>query len=163
MGMLRSRRAAAVVLSLVVGAGLVGAQSASANSTIGPGPVGPFLEVETCGTMWANETATPSFVVSPQNFDGSYNVTLNLAIKFSTITGQSPGACLPDTTGGQTIINNVKGGGSGQLKFSVTGGTFDPGATCDASCYSSALNYDMGPFTAAFFGGGATWAQAVAS
>jgi hypothetical protein len=169
MRMLRmKRRTAAVVMGvMMIGASLVAAQAASANTTIGPGPASTFSEVETCGTQWANETATPKFIVSPQNFDGSYNVTLQLAIKFSTIAGQSPGACAPDTTGGTTLLNNIKGGGSGQLKFSVTGGTFDPGvpplATCDANCYSSAVNYDMGPFTTAFFGDGATWTQAVPS
>ena len=165
MGMLRlsTRRAVAATLSLVVGAGLVGAQAASANTTIGPGPVVAANEFETCGNIWANTADTPKFIVSPQNFDGSYNVTLKLAIKFTSLAGQSPGACLPDTTGGTTILANVKGSGSGELKFSVTGGTFDPAGTCDNSCYTNAVFYNEGPFTAAFFGPDATWTQAVPS
>jgi hypothetical protein len=165
MRMLRmKRRTAAVVAGVVmIGASLVAAQAASANTVIGPGPVVPFDDFETCGNQWANTTNTPKFIVGPQNFDGSYNVTLQLAIKFTSVAGQSPGACAPDTTGGSTILNNVKGGGSGQLKFSVTGGTFDPGATCDTNCYTEAVYYDEGPFTTAFFGAGATWTPAVSS
>jgi len=157
----RRRTAAAVVCVVMTGASLVVAQAASASTTIGPGPATNFVEGETCGNVWANQTATPKFIVSAQNFDGSYNVTLQMAIKFSTIAGESPGACAPDTTGGQTLLNNVKGTGSAVLKFYVTGGTFDSGATCDAGCYNSAVNFDEGPFTTAFFGANATWTQAV--
>ena len=72
---MRRRTAAAVVCVVMTGASLVVAQAASASTTIGPGPATNFVEGETCGNVWANQTATPKFIVSAQNFDGSYNVS----------------------------------------------------------------------------------------
>jgi hypothetical protein len=154
-------RRVALVLGVAVGGSLYAAQAASANTVIGPGPAVASNDYETCGNTWANTTQIPKFIVSPENFDGSYNVTVQLSIKFTSLAGQSPGACAPDTTGGSTILANVKGGGTGQYKFYVTGGTFNPSATCDTTCFSQGSFGNEGPFTTAFFGPDATWTAAV--
>jgi hypothetical protein len=151
----------------MVGASLFAAQAASANTTVGPYPatIG-WSDGGTCSSpvIWAAMSGVSvKFVVSPENFDGSYNVTGTASGTFtSQYTGPSPGSCAPDTTGGTSIVKNVKGHVTFVVKFFVTGGTFDAGATCDTNCANAfSVGNDMGPFTTAFFGAGATWTAAV--
>jgi len=82
-----------------------------------------------CGTPWANDTIKRTFMVK-RNRDGSYTLTRRDRGRFVTLAGVSPGAC--DTTGrhGHTVRAGVNGKLVGFLRGTVTGGTFNPNATC---------------------------------
>ena len=82
-----------------------------------------------CGAPWANDTVRRTFAVK-SNGDGSYTLTRRDRGRFVTIAGASPGAC--DTTGrhGHTVRAGVQGRMVGFLRGTVTGGVFDPNATC---------------------------------
>ena len=102
-----------------------------------------------CGQPWANDVVRRTFHVKKHK-DGSYTLTRRDKGAFTTIGGASPGSC--DTTGnhGLTVVPGVKGKLNGYIRGKVTGGTFNPNATCTAA--------DCGftdVFIAAFFGSGA--------
>ena len=104
-----------------------------------------------CGTPWANDTVRRTFIVR-SNGDGSYTLTRRDRGRFVTIAGVSPGAC--DTTGrhGHTVRAGVRGRLVGYLRGTVTGGVFDPNASCTGD--------DCGftdVFIATFFGPNATF------
>jgi hypothetical protein len=104
-----------------------------------------------CGTPWANDVVRRTFVVK-RGENGSFRVTRYDRGTFTTIGGVSPGAC--DTSGnhGHTVRAGVTGKLVGYLRGTVTGGTFNPNATCTAA--------DCGftdVFLATFFGSGATF------
>jgi hypothetical protein len=82
-----------------------------------------------CGAAWANDTVKRTFIVTARA-DGSYTLTRLDRGTFVTLEGVSPGAC--DTTGrhGHTVRAGVHGKFVGFLRGKVTGGTFDPHATC---------------------------------
>jgi hypothetical protein len=82
-----------------------------------------------CGSAWANDTVKRTFIVKA-NGDGSYTLTRRDRGRFVTLAGVSPGAC--DTTGrhGHTVRAGVEGKLVGFLRGTVTGGTFDPHASC---------------------------------
>jgi hypothetical protein len=102
-----------------------------------------------CGNVWATDTLQRTLIVQKRS-DGSYTVTRRDRGTFVTLAGQSPGAC--DTTGkhGHLIVAGVKGKLEGYLRGTVTGGTFDPNAACNAVCASTTPT-----LIAAFFGAGA--------
>ncbi len=102
-----------------------------------------------CGQPWANDVVKRTFQVK-KNKDGSYTLTRRDRGTFTTIGGASPGSC--DTTGkhGATVVAGVKGKLVGYIRGTVTGGTFNPNATCTAA--------DCGftdVFISTFFGSGA--------
>ena len=104
-----------------------------------------------CGAAWANDHVTRTFVVKA-NHDGSYTLTRRDRGRFVTLEGVSPGAC--DTTGrhGQTVRAGVQGKLVGFLRGTVTGGTFDPNATCTGpTCGFTDV------FLSTFFGPSATF------
>jgi hypothetical protein len=82
-----------------------------------------------CGTPWATDVVKRTFIVKP-NGDGTYTLTRRDRGKFLTIGGVSPGAC--DTTGrhGHTVRPGVHGKLVGFLRGTVSGGTYNPNATC---------------------------------
>jgi hypothetical protein len=102
-----------------------------------------------CGNVWATDTLQRTLIVQKRK-DGSYTVTRRDRGTFVTLAGQSPGAC--DTTGkhGHLIVAGVKGKLEGYLRGTVTGGTFNPSAACDATCASTTPT-----LIAAYFGAGA--------
>jgi hypothetical protein len=102
----------------------------------------------TCGNVWAMDTSTRTWSVK-KNKDGTFRVTRKDKGTFVTLQGQSPGAC--DTTGkhGHLVNAAIKGKFRGYLTGTVSGGTFDPNATCAATCIG-----DTTAFIAAFFPGG---------
>jgi hypothetical protein len=104
-----------------------------------------------CGNVWAADTLKRTLIVK-KNENGSFRVTRRDRGTFVTMAGQSPGAC--DTTGrhGHLVVAGVKGKLEGFLRGTVTGGTFDPEATCNAACASTTPT-----LIAAFFGSGATF------
>ena len=70
---------------------------------------------------------------------------------FLTHAGQSPGACETKGKHGSTVIAGVKGRFHGYLRGTVTGGTFNPNATCPADCGFTDV------WIATFFGPSATF------
>jgi len=102
-----------------------------------------------CGEAWATDVVKRTFVVK-DNGDGSYTLTRYDRGRFTTTGPVSPGAC--DTTGrhGHAIRAGVRGRLVGYLRGTVTGGTFNPKATCTgATCGETPT------FLATFFGANA--------
>jgi hypothetical protein len=116
-----------------------------------------------CGNVWAMDTLQRTLLVKRNGGGddddgaddngkggakaGTFTVTRRDRGTFVTLAGQSPGAC--DTTGrhGHVIVAGVKGKVEGFLRGTVTGGTFNPNATCNAACASTTPT-----LIAAFFG-----------
>ncbi len=114
---------------------------------------GPFLVHKTdngsCapppGHEWADLTLQRTYKVK-RNSDGSFRVRREDKGTFVTRAERSPGACeTTDTHHGKTIRAGVTGKIHGFLQGTVTGGTFNPNATCANECSTSA-------FITAFFG-----------
>ena len=82
-----------------------------------------------CGSPWATDTLTRTFQVK-DNGNGTVRLTRKDRGTFLTLGGVSPGAC--DTTGkhGATVRTGVRGKVVGYLRGTITGGTFNPNATC---------------------------------
>jgi hypothetical protein len=100
-----------------------------------------------CGNPWATDTSKRTWSIKP-NGNGTFRVTRKDKGTFVTLAGKSPGAC--DTTGkhGQLVKAEVHGKFRGYLSGTVSGGTFNPNATCNAACIG-----DTTAFIAAFFPG----------
>src|SRR5919197_431876 len=81
--------------------------------------------------------------------NGTFRVSRRDKGTFVTMAGQSPGAC--DTTGkhGHLVNAGIHGKFRGYLSGTVSGGTFNSNATCNAACIG-----DTKAFIAAFFPGG---------
>ena len=103
----------------------------------------------TCGNRWATDTSTRTWSVK-KNKNGTFRVERKDKGTFMTLAGQSPGAC--DTTGkhGHMVTAGIQGKFRGYLRGTVSTGTFNPNATCDAACIGNTP-----AFIAAFFGAGA--------
>jgi hypothetical protein len=112
----------------------------------------------TCGNDWANDTYKRVFDGSTTaNGDGTYNVTESfISGRFVTIAGPSPNGCDASTGTGGTIGAGVTGSFNGNFQIVITGGTFNPNATCDTGCdttvhfvatvYGAAATYDVPSF-----------------
>lgn len=95
----------------------------------------------TCGPDWATDTYKRVFDASTvPNPDGTYTVTESfIAGRFVTMAGSSPGACnTPGTNNGGTIAAGVEGSFNGTFLIIVSNGTFNPNATCDTGCDTTA-------------------------
>ena len=118
------------------------------------GKFGPYAVVTddhgSCGNAWAVDTEKRTFTVH-KNHDGSYTLLRRDRGTFLTNAGQSPGACETTKHHGATVVAGVKGRFHGYLRGKVTGGTFDPNATCPADCGFTDV------FIATFFGPDATF------
>ncbi len=98
----------------------------------------------TCGNNWANDTLKRTYKVT-QASDGSFTVVSFDRGTFTTVAGQSPGACeTTDTHHGATVAAGVTGGVVGFVVDKITG-TFNASATCATPCTRDA-------FVAAHFG-----------
>jgi hypothetical protein len=106
----------------------------------------------TCGNFWANDTFDRVFRVdtTPQP-DGTFLVTEYFRRgTFVTVEGPSPGGC--QTNPGGTVAAGVTGTMFGTFRIEVSGGTYDPSATCtEASCGTTA------GFVSTVFGPAATY------
>ena len=102
----------------------------------------------TCAdNVWANDTAKRTYFVQ-KNRDGSYRLTAVDRGTFTTVAGQSPEACnSANPNHGSTVTAGIQGRYGGFLSENITGGTFNPKATCE-HCTRAA-------FVAAFFGAAA--------
>ena len=89
----------------------------------------------TCPSDWANDTFKRVFDASTsKNSDGTYTVTESfIAGSFVTVAGPSPDACDLSGTPGSTVAGGVTGSFNGNFLIIVTGGSFNPTATCDPS------------------------------
>jgi hypothetical protein len=106
-------------------------------------------DLGSCGQPWATDVVRRTFQVK-KNKDGSYTLTRRDRGAFTTTGGPSPGSC--DTTGnhGATVVAGVKGKLVGYIRGTVTGGTFNPNATCTGpDCGFTDV------FITTFFGSGA--------
>jgi hypothetical protein len=102
-----------------------------------------------CSTPWANDTIKRTFIVK-DNGDGTFTLTRRDRGMFTTMAGASPGSCEKTEHHGKTVRAGVTGKFVGFLRGTVTGGTFNPNATCTGtSCGSTDT------FLATFFGKGA--------
>jgi hypothetical protein len=101
-----------------------------------------------CGNAWATDTSNRTWTVK-KNKDGTFRVTRKDKGTFVTLAGMSPGKC--DTTGRHGLLVNagIHGKFRGYLTGTVSGGTFNPNATCNATCIG-----DTTAFIAARFPGG---------
>jgi len=118
------------------------------------GKFGPYNVVTddhgSCGNAWAVDTEKRTFKVH-RNGDGSYTLTRYDRGKFLTNAGQSPGACETKGKHGATVLAGIHGKFQGYIRGRVTGGTFDPKATCPADCGFTDV------WIATFFGPSATF------
>ena len=106
-------------------------------------------DMGTCQNQWATDTSTRTWSVK-KNKDGTFRVTRRDKGTFVTNAGQSPGACSGTAKKhGQLVTAGIKGKFRGYLSGTVTGGTFNANATCNAACIG-----DTTTFIATFFPGG---------
>ena len=104
----------------------------------------------TCGNTWANDTFDRDYTVKTKpNKDGTYKVMEMFKNgTFTTLEGQSPGAC--DTDLGGTLSGTVTGKMQGSFSLVVSNGTYNGSATCALPCTTA-------EFVADFFGAGASY------
>ena len=102
-----------------------------------------------CGSPWATDTSRRTWKVKP-NGGGTFTLTRKDKGTFVTLAGASPGKCDPKGKHGSVVTAGVKGKFRGYLTGTVSGGTYNPNATCDATCGGNTA-----AFVAAFFGAGA--------
>jgi hypothetical protein len=104
----------------------------------------------TCQNAWATDTSTRTWSVK-RNKDGTFRVTRKDKGTFVTNAGPSPSACSGTAKKhGKLVTAGVHGKLRGYLTGTVSGGTFNPAAVCNAACIG-----DTPVFIAAFFGAGA--------
>jgi hypothetical protein len=103
-----------------------------------------------CGNVWAVDTEKRTFKVQAKG-DGSYRLTRTDRGTFVTAAGQSPGACDKKGKHGSTVLAGIQGKFHGYLRGTITGGTFNPNATCPADCGFTDV------WIATFFGPSATF------
>jgi hypothetical protein len=116
----------------------------ASQDTVRYGPINSgSTDSGTCGPDWATDTYKRVFDVSPtRNTDGTYNVTESfIAGRFVTMVGSSPGACETPETASGMIRAGVTGTFNGTFTIIVSGGTFDPSATCDATSCGTTIDF----------------------
>jgi hypothetical protein len=148
-----------MILGLLAGA-LVFVTGGLANNGHGHGhgnshnKFGPYDVVNddngSCSNPWASDTEKRTFKVK-RNHDGSYTLIRRDRGTFVTNDGPSPGACETRRPHGTTIVAGKTGRFHGFLRGRITGGTFDPNATCPADCGFTDV------WIATFFGPNATF------
>jgi hypothetical protein len=97
--------------------------------------------------VWANDTIKRTYIVK-KNHDGSYRMTAFDRGTFTTVAGVSPQGCptgVDNPHHGTAVTAGITGKFGGFLTENITGGTFNPNATCPTVC-------DRPAFVAAFFG-----------
>jgi hypothetical protein len=103
----------------------------------------------TCGNNWANDTFTRVFHVDEE--DSTFVLTEFFKNgHFVTVAGASPGGCQTTGAHGRSVVAGVRGSFHGFLRGAVTGGTYNPDATCPDPCNGTT-------FVPAFFGPAAKW------
>src|SRR6266849_7387516 len=104
----------------------------------GPIPSGS-TDSGTCRPVWANDTYMRVFDAATTPTGGVYMVTESfIAGRFVTVAGSSPGACESGTYNGGMIRDEVTGSFNGNFMIVVSKGTFNPNATCESGCETTA-------------------------
>ena len=88
----------------------------------------------TCGNNWATDSFDRHFRANTSpNPDGTYTVVEEFKKgSFVTNAGFSPGGC--DTNPGGTVAAGLTGKLEGSFTIIVSGGTFNPNASCATGC-----------------------------
>jgi hypothetical protein len=86
-----------------------------------------------CNTPWATDMVRRTFYVK-KNLDGSYRLLRRDRGTFVTTGPASPGACNTKGPHGTVVHAGAKGKFHSFLVGRVSGGTFNPNATCRADC-----------------------------
>jgi hypothetical protein len=86
-----------------------------------------------CSVQWATLQEKRTFVVK-DNGDGTFRVWRFDRGTFTTTGPASPGACEKTKPHGTLVHAGVRGKFHGWLVGTVSGGTFDPNATCTVDC-----------------------------
>jgi hypothetical protein len=102
----------------------------------------------TCNNAWATDTSRRTWSIKP-NGDGTFRVSRRDKGTFVTNAGPSPNGCSTTGKHGHLVKAGVHGKFRGYLSGTVSGGTFNANATCNAACIG-----DTTAFIAAFFPGG---------
>jgi hypothetical protein len=117
---------------------------------------GPYTVVTddhgSCGQAhaWAIDTELRTYKIK-RNLDGTFRLIRRDHGTFLTNAGESPGACETHGRHGSTVPVGKTGHFRGYLIGTVSGGTFNPNATCPANCG------DIDVWIATFFGPNATF------
>ena len=128
----------------------------AAGATSSTDTYGPYAVTTTdggcAGNTWAVDTESRRFQVK-KGPDASGHPTWRVRRTdkgtFRSNQGTSPGNCASNTgPHGATVSDGVKGKLNGYLQGTVTGGTYNPNATCASPCTTTA-------FISAFFGSSA--------
>jgi hypothetical protein len=120
------------------------------------GKLGPYTMTRTDGSScgvdkpWANDTFVRTYKVK-RNKNGTYRIERRDRGTFVTLGTLSPGKCETTSKHGSTVRAGVKGNFHGYLVGVVSGGTYNPKATCTANCGATDV------WVAAFFGPSATF------
>jgi hypothetical protein len=124
------------------------------------GPYGPvkFQDYGTCTNIWADIKQKTTYYVPKKSADGSYQVRFDLSGPFTSIAGQSPGACNSGTDNGNTVSNGIKGKMIQNFHIVVTGGRFNPDAKCGDECATDYEWNGLNTFVNTFFKGTPAWA-----
>ena len=104
----------------------------------------------TCHNPWATDTSMRTWSVK-QNNDGTFRVTRKDKGTFVTNAGQSPSACATSGKHGHLVTVGVHGKFRGYLTGTVSGGTFNPGAACNAACIGNTAAFIAAHFTGGTF------------
>ena len=103
---------------------------------------GPFASTSpdsgTCGNEWATDTFDRHFRANTSpNPDGTYTVVEEFKKgTFVTNAGPSPGGC--ETNPGGLVAAGLTGKMDGSFAIIVSGGTFNPSASCATGCDTTA-------------------------
>jgi hypothetical protein len=104
---------------------------------------------------WATLNETRTYKV--RKTKAGFRLTRYDAGTFVTRAGRSPGACETGSRHGQTVAAGVHGHFHGTIVGTITGGTFNPNATCPADCAARST------FITTFFGPSAVYSCDISS
>ena len=123
------------------------------------GPYGPvtFQDFGTCTNTWADMKQKTTYFVGKKRDDGSYKVQFDLSGPFTSIAGQSPGACSSGTDNGSTVKQGVKGKMIQNFHIIITDGKFNSDASCGDECATDYTFDGVNTFVSTFFKGSPVW------
>lgn len=100
-----------------------------------------------CGNTWANDTYRLDIKVTP-NGNGTYGMQVEYKEgKFTTIAGQSPGACgTTDPHEGTTVADGILGKLEGKLNETITSATFNSNACSTAGSCATRTDFIVQAF-----------------
>ena len=114
--------------------------SAAGNGVLHYGPI-PSTSPDsgTCGKNWANDSFDRFFSINPRTPNTVTEEFKNGT--FVTVAGQSPGACQTGADNGNTVADGITGKLEGTFDIQVSGGSFNPNATCSPSTCNTTAGF----------------------